>query len=334
MHDEPRGDSATASLIGTIKTIFRFPVKSVGGTAIIQAHVGMEGLLGDRRYAFMDLRSGQLCNAKNPRKYGRLLACRARFIAEPEPHQDLPPLEVEFPDGRTHRNGHGDLDVAMSRYLGFPVRLISTVPEDVTTEIVWDESSGMAKEGVYADATLNASGDYVVALRSRRKNQTFVDLAALHLMTTSTADHLHQLDPAANFDPRRYRPTMVLDTDSPGLVEDTWVGGSLALGDQVSTEVVMSTPRCVMSTLEHAPDVPLDRSTLRSLVKNNTKDVPGWGRWACAGVYGAIAGTGEIRVGDPVRFTEGTPTERAQRQAIYTKASRMRPQRGSEVVSD
>ncbi|MDH6196630.1 uncharacterized protein YcbX [Mycobacterium frederiksbergense] len=301
MYDASHFGPEPETRVGAVKTIFRFPIKSVGGHPIEQGYVSEQGLLGDRRYAFIDLESGNLCNAKNPRKYGSMLACRANYVEEPKVDEPLPTLEVRFPDGSVHRNVGADLDDAMSRHLGRPVRLITSVPKGSKTEIVWDEATGIPKDGVYAHTTTNADGDDVLSY-APVEGETFFDLTPLHLLTTSTIEHFQRIDRTANFDPRRYRPTMVIDTAIPGLVEDEWVGGRLALGDGLHARIDLCTPRCVMSTLAHDKDVPLDRSTLRTIVKHNTKVIPGLGRLACAGVYAGVISSGVVRVGDPVRF--------------------------------
>lgn len=294
-------ESRADGVVGRIKTLFRFPIKSVGGRSIGHTYIDLHGGLGDHRYAFIDVETGNLCNAKNPRKYGSMLACRAHYLDEPRPGQPLPTLEVVFPDGRAHRNIGTDLDDAMSRYLGREVRLTSAVPSDAKTELVWDAATGLPKEGVYSHTTRNADGDEVLTYGPLHANG-FFDLAPLHLITTSTITHFRRLAPGANFDARRYRPTMVIDTPASGLVEDAWVGGRLTIGPAMAARVDLCTPRCVMSTLAHAKDVPLDRATLRTIAKHNSKVIPDVGRLACAGVYATVAAAGPVRVGDAVRF--------------------------------
>ncbi|MGE3619165.1 MAG: MOSC domain-containing protein [Acidimicrobiia bacterium] len=287
-------------------TIFLYPIKSIGGTTIDETHVGDEGITGDRQFGFLDLETGNLCNAKNPRKYGSMLACRAAYVDPPSPGRELPLLEVAFPDGTRARNVGTDLDEAMSGYLGRRVALVSSVPEGAKTEIVWMRSTGIAKESVYADAVEDEHGDHVATYEPRGTN-TFFDLTPLHLVTTSTIRHLREIDPSAAFDARRYRPTMLIDTVAEGFVEDGWVGDEVRIGPAAVAGIRMSTPRCVMSTLAHAPDVPLDRGTLRTIARANTKDVPGFGRWACAGVYADVARHGPVRVGDPVHHRPAGP---------------------------
>jgi len=301
MNDDPRPDD----VVGRIKTIFRYPIKSVGGESVARAYIDIHGGLGDHRYAFVDTETGNLCNAKNPRKYGSMLGCRAYYLDEPRLGEPLPTLEVAFPDGSRHRNVGTDLDDAMSRYLGRDVRLVDAVPSDATTELVWDATTGLAKDGVYRYTTKNSDGDDVLTYGPLQADR-FFDLTPLHLITTSTIQHFRRLEPGANFDPRRYRPTMVIDTPAPGLAEDAWVGGRLTIGAAISAKVDMWTPRCVMSTLAHAKDVPLDRATLRTIAKHNSKTIAGLGQLACVGVYATVTAAGAIGVGDAVQLRSET----------------------------
>ncbi|KAA1431830.1 MOSC domain-containing protein [Mycolicibacter arupensis] len=301
--------SADDGVVGRIQTIFRFPIKSVGGHTLNETYIDTHGAVGDHRYAFIDIETGHLCNAKNPRKFGAMLACRARYLDEPQPGQELPTLEVVFPDGSVHRNLGNDLDAAMSAYLGRPVRLADTVPADAATELVWEATTGLPKAGVYSHTTTNADGDEVLTYGPLQAHR-FFDLTPLHFITTATIAHLRGLEPGANFNPRRYRPTMVIDTPAAGLVEDSWLGGRLSIGSDCKASVDMWTPRCVMSTLAHGKDVPLDRATLRTIAKHNSKAIPNLGRLACAGVYANVLATGLVRVGDSVRYEpEPNPAE-------------------------
>ena len=302
--NDPRS-TEDGGTVGEIRMISRFPIKSVGGRRLERSHVGTEGVIGDRQYGFLDLESGKLCNAKFPRKFGSMLACRAYFVEEPEPRQGFPPIEVLFPDGSTHRNVDDDLNEAMSSYLGRPVKLISSVPRGVENEIEFLESSGMEKQDVYARAVANEYGEQV-AVYEQATGETFFDLTPLHIVTTSTIEHFKSINPDAAFDARRYRPNFLIATQENGLVEETWVGRSIRIGQSTIADILLPTPRCVMSTLEHDVDVPLDRATLRTVVKNNTQELPSLGgRWGCAGVYAGVGASGMVEVGDRVEMVPG-----------------------------
>ena len=58
---------------------------------------------------------------------------------------------------------------------------------------------------------------------------TFFDLAILHVLTTSTLDQLRELNPRSRFEPRRFRPNLIIDTgDQKGFVENDWVDKMIA----------------------------------------------------------------------------------------------------------
>ncbi|MDG5805741.1 MOSC domain-containing protein [Streptomyces ossamyceticus] len=61
---------------------------------------------------------------------------------------------------------------------------------------------------------------------------TFFDYGTLHLVTTATLTRLRSAYPAGDFDPRRFRPNLVIDTPGePGFTEDAWIGVRLRIGE-------------------------------------------------------------------------------------------------------
>ena len=104
---------------------------------------------------------------------------------------------------------------------------------------------------------------------------------------------------------RRYRPNvLVSEYEGDGFVENDWVGRSVALGSAgAAMQVSFPTMRCVMTTMAQ-PGLPRDLSLLQTIARTNRQTIFG-GEWACAGVYGDVAGTGVVRVGDDV--TVGSP---------------------------
>jgi len=120
-------------------------------------------------------------------------------------------------------------------------------------------------------------------------------------MTTSTLDHLGELQPGSKFDVRRFRMNVIVDTAQPGFVENAWLGRALAVGDDVRLAIAMPDPRCVMTTVAQ-PDLPRDPAILKSLAQHNRLEVAGAGLYPCAGVYAATASPGTIRKSDPVRL--------------------------------
>src|SRR6266849_5674211 len=74
--------TSTQGLIGSIVSLWRYPVKSMMGEELNAAEVTKRGLLGDRAYALVDSSDGKVASAKNPRKWppSVRLPCRAHWL--------------------------------------------------------------------------------------------------------------------------------------------------------------------------------------------------------------------------------------------------------------
>ena len=123
---------------------------------------------------------------------------------------------------------------------------------------------------------------------------TFFDLA-VDLLTTATINHLRALYPQGRFEPRRFRPNIVVSAggDDAGFVENDWIGRTVATGDNVRLAITEPCPRCVMITLPQG-DLPKDSGILRTAAQHNAVNV---------GVYASVVSDGTIRRGDPVTLT-------------------------------
>jgi uncharacterized protein YcbX len=116
----------------------------------------------------------------------------------------------------------------------------------------------------------------------------------LHVLTTSTLDHLRELNPRSRFEPRRFRPNLIIDTSGQkGFVENNWIGKTVAIGPEVRIEVTGPCPRCVMTTLTQG-DLPKDPEILKTAAKHNE---------VLVGVYASVVRTGTIRVGDTLTIS-------------------------------
>ena len=58
--------------------MFSYPVKSMLGTLIEQAEVRASGLVADRCWALVDLQTGKVASAKQPRLYAGALSAACR----------------------------------------------------------------------------------------------------------------------------------------------------------------------------------------------------------------------------------------------------------------
>ena len=75
---------------------------------------------------------------------------------------------------------------------------------------------------------------------------TYYDVFPLHLLTSASLVHMRQLADA-DFDRRRFRPSLYIETSSEqqGLAEFEWVGRQLRVGDTL-LQVASRTIRCSM----------------------------------------------------------------------------------------
>src|SRR5438309_176281 len=121
---------------------------------------------------------------------------------------------------------------------------------------------------------------------------TFVDLAVVHVLTTSTLDPLRQLYPEGRFEVRRSVRTSSLRATGRASVENDWVGHTVAIGKEVRLRISGPCPRCVMTTLAQG-DLPKDAGILRTAAQNNHANV---------GVYADVVKGGTVRRADEVRL--------------------------------
>ena len=273
---------------GTVKALWRYPVKSMAGTKLDEALITEGGILGDRGYAVIDRTSGRVGSAKTPRKWAGLMALAADFVRPPRAGAALPPVRIAWPDGRSVASDEGDADARLSATVGRPVTLTTERPETPSLERL---------DPLAAEETIVDIGALMMTGR-------FSDYAALHLVTTATMARLAALRPGSTFNARRFRPNVTIASPegAQGFVENDWVGREVAIGDEVRLRISDPTPRCSIPTLAQA-DLEKDPQILRTIVAHNSLPVPILDDQVlpCAGVYAFVVRGGTVKRGDAVR---------------------------------
>ena len=279
--------------VGSVVTLWRYPVKSMLGEELNASNVTERGLAGDRCYALVDNADGKIASAKNPRKWPRMFAFRAAFAADPAPGESLPAVRITLPSGDLVSSEQADLDERLSDALGRAVTLQAAGRGDQppgvapsqraragTAEEYWPDMDGLDHRDTITDFDLPPD--------------TFFDCATIHLLTTATLDRLRELYPHGRFEVRRFRPNIVVETSDPEsrFAEDAWIGHTIQIGDQLRLSITGPCPRCVMTTLAQA-DLPKDSGILRTAAQHNHVNV---------GVYATVTHGGTIRRGDPIRL--------------------------------
>lgn len=260
---------------GRVVRICRYPLKSMEGEELEAAELGELGLRGDRAFALVDVATGKVVSAKNPRLWPGMFAFRARYTTE-----SPGAARVEFPDGTAVQTDDPSAADRLSAALGRPVRVASSaaLTERARSEGYWPDHDFLEARDVVFDWALPQG--------------TFFDEGAVHLVTTATLARLGEISPSSRFDPRRFRPNFVVEVPGgdAGFVENDWIGKTLRVGGEVVLKVSGPCPRCVMTTLAQA-DLPHDPNVLRTAVRQNGGNV---------GVYAAVERPGRVRRGDVV----------------------------------
>jgi len=275
----------TQANLGSVVSLWRYPVKSMMGEELNSSVLTERGLLGDCVYALVDSSDGKVASAKNPHKWPNLFDFRAAFIEPPRAGAKLPPVQITLPDGTTITSDQSNLNQILSRALNREVKLDATEHRresspPASAEEFWPDIENLDYRDTVTDFALPEG--------------TFFDCAVVHLLTTATLDRLRELYPQGRFEVRRFRPNIVVESSYGGnnFTENDWIGHRLVIGDEVQLSITGPCPRCVMTTLPQG-DLPRDLGILRTAAKHNRANV---------GVYAALLQGGTVRRGDPVRL--------------------------------
>jgi uncharacterized protein len=252
--------------VGIVSELWRYPVKSLRGERLEEITITDDGVLGDRAYAIRELKYGAILSAK---MWPSLFALRARWSVEPQV-EGGGVVSIELPDGTVIDGDSAPTADALSTLFGHQMRLERTRQRQLT------------------DADIEAI----------RKGEAFLpqwkfyDEGPLHLLASGTLKYLQSLERDSDFDPRRFRPNILIDTgdDAGGFIEDRWLAGTLSIGATVEIGDMWPAIRCAMTT--HPQDeLRHDPAILRAAAQHHQ---------AYVGVFAGARVPGVIRLGDRV----------------------------------
>ncbi len=265
------------SVVGTVGSLWRYPVKSMGGEEMEEVFVGFSGVYGDRYFAFKTPARPEGFPYLTGREQQQMLRYRPRF-RHPGKAAEPPNLAAaeKLPPGINPVNADpSDMSVDV------------LTPSGESLAVDDPELAGMLNEGVGEDLTL---------VRSER---AMTDCRPVSLISFQTVERIGE-ELGNGLDRRRFRANIYLDFEDGegsgggGFGEDGFVGRSLRVGSKAVVAVVERDPRCKMISLdpdtgEHAPEV------LRKVAQDHDN---------LAGVYCAVLVEGKIRKGDPVELLD------------------------------
>ena len=108
--------------VGIIKSIYRYPVKSMAGEELSSAELGWHGIEGDRRFAFM--RTGNMSGRPwlTASKMPELIRYKAYHVNSGDPSSRI--VRVRTPDGADTEVGHESLRQKLAAAFGSEISLI------------------------------------------------------------------------------------------------------------------------------------------------------------------------------------------------------------------
>ena len=195
--------------LGSVKEIWRYPVKSMAGECVEQCATKPGGLVGDRGWALWDVKTGKVGSAK---RMPALLMCTAVYLEEPDGNTN-PHALITFPDGSSVQTNDANVDARLSAYLDRDVTLKSSSDDETIAGGFFDDLS----HSILSSASMDALGEIIpdATLEVRR------------------------------FRPNLYIETAA---GVSGFAELGWEGKSLQIGSVKMTAGV-PIPRCVMVSM-------------------------------------------------------------------------------------
>ena len=282
---------------GTIKEIWRYPVKGMAGEQLEQCAIGPSGLEGDRVWAVRDVARKEIQSCKfRP----ELLSCTATTRND----SALPHVEIALPNNLSSASDDPEIHRYLSELVGYdstlePLRPVSEL--DFYRRHKLDDSTWLEE----LKATFNREPGEPLPDFTQLPQQardfvtvpgTFFLVTPFHIITTATLNHMKSLLPEADWDVRRFRPNIVIETENAdtddtdkGLVEQGWIGKRMRIAES-QIDCTATAPRCGAVTRQQN-NLGFDKSMLRSIISEADQNL---------GIYGSISNQATLTVGDTV----------------------------------
>lgn len=109
-------------MVGVVRAIYRYPVKSMRGEALNTAHIGWHGIPGDRRYAFVQAENRSAFPWLTARQVPELLLYTPAL--DDPAHPAGSPVRVRTPEGAEYAAGSAELRADIARRYPRPFHLL------------------------------------------------------------------------------------------------------------------------------------------------------------------------------------------------------------------
>jgi len=260
--------------IGTVESLWRYPVKSMSGEAMTEVFMGFSGFYLDRRFAFK--------NSAAPKGHPYLTARIQQHMLRYRPQFRYPERAAKPPN----------LTEAVSIAPG--VMPVNGDPHDLILDVVTPSGEVIAVDDPVLVEMLGEGISERNRLTLMHSDRGFIDCRPVSLISLQTVRHL-EAELSIPIDKRRFRANIYLNLASDyGFAEDELVGRKLRIGSSAVIIVLERDPRCKMISLdpdtgEHNPEV------LRKVAQAHA---------TFAGVYCAVLVEGILKESDSIELLD------------------------------
>jgi len=260
------------SIVGTVESLWRYPVKSMRGEELDEMFAGYSGVYGDRLFAFKSSASPKAFPYLTGREQRQMLRYRPRFR---QPDKAARPINLTEAESMSANPVSADLAELM---------VDVKTPTGETVAIDDPKLVDMLREGIEEQHHLSL-------LRSER---AMTDCRPISIFSLQSARRLAE-ETGMSVDKRRFRANVYVDLASAeGFAENEFVGRSLRIGPKVVVTILERDPRCMMITID--PDT---GEKTPAILKKVAQSHDGM-----AGVYGAVMVEGMLHKGDSVELLD------------------------------
>lgn len=262
------------SRIGTVDSLWRYPVKSMCGEELNEAFAGFAGFYGDRVFAFHNSKARPGLPYLTARDQRRMLLYRPRFR---QPEKMIRPPNL-----------------AEAEKLGTGATPLYGPAEDFLLDVETPDGKRLAVDDPKLIRQLRSGLEGDPELTLVRSERALTDCRPVSVFALQTASTLAE-ESGLPVDKRRFRANLYLDlTSAAGFAEDNFVGRSLRIGEKVTLAVLQRDSRCMIITLdpETGEKTP---AVLKAVAQNHD---------GFAGIYGAVLREGMICRGDAVELLD------------------------------
>lgn len=262
------------TIVGSIESLWRYPVKSMRGENLPEAFVGFPGTYGDRVYAFRSAAAPKGFPWLTAREQEAMLLYRPSFR-----HAE-----------RTTKPGN----LAEAEAIGSGLTPVYADVSDLILDVETPSGERLAIDDPRLIAMLRGGIRENPELTLLRSTRSMTDCRPISIFSVQTARQLsHEL--GIEVDKRRFRANLYIDLASgKGFGEDKFVGRTLRIGAKAAIAIVKRDSRCKIMTLD--PDTAQPNPELMRRIARDHESQ--------AGIYGAVLAEGTIFPGDEITIVD------------------------------